>query len=435
MTPRATTYAVVILLVTLGVIFVLVGESGVSTGVYLPDQPTSTPEPTIGPSPTPLPDPSVENWQENAPGQLTYIARPESRVQLLYNTTTLETFVRGMGAELPPADDPYPLLTALQSLRDSFEEQIAELGLSAGPEALDGPATELVGGVPFSRLRVRLDPQTDGEGNPFSGLDLVIGLIDRPGDEVEVIQYRLQGAPDPAIYQDFRAWLAVKAAELAGSESGDEAAPEEEPAEDATEEPSGEAGDEGAGATATPTAEPTPVAMAPGEAAGPWSEVAEGVLLYTADPAITAQVAYRSMPVQAFIADNGFATPAADDEAPMLDLLTQLRDSLAAQLGPQGVELGAETDEGPAVVVLAGQPAARLRIRLPAQTLAGGQPFPGMDLVIILIDVGDEQLTAIQYTYQGAPEASVYPAFETWLDEHVAAIAVPDPAAAQETDG
>ena len=261
MASRASIAAGGILLISLVVVFALVANNGVSTGVYLPDQPTHTPAPTAGPSPTPLPDPAVENWQESTPGRLSYVPRPESGAQVFYNVTTLEEFAGNLGID-PPADDaPMPALNILQTMREGFEEQIAELGLDAGPEAIDGPATVLVNGVPVSRLRIQLDA-AETESGPFPGLDLVIGIFDRPGDEVQLVQYRLQAPPDPAIYNDFYAWLEARVVELSGAEAtetptGDEATdePEAEGEDAAEDEPSGDAETPSEDAETAPTVE------------------------------------------------------------------------------------------------------------------------------------------------------------------------------------
>ncbi len=442
MASRASIYAVVILLVTLGVVFVLVGDSGVSTGVYLADHPTNTPAPTAGPSPTPLPDPAAENWQETVPGQLVYTAKPESSAQIAHSTSTLDAFVQGMGMETPPADAPYPALSALETLRDGFEEQMAELGLSGGPDAFDGPSIELVNGVPVSRLRVRLDAQPNGQGGQFPGLDLLIGVIERPDDEIEIVQYRLQETPDPAIYRDFRAWLEANVVDLSGGAAETEA----ETAGEATEEPDADAAEEApaeaAPATITPTEEAAAGAPPAGEETaevagaadqGPWTEVAEGVLMYAADPTLFAQIAYRSMPVSEFVTGSGLDAPAEDAGTPMLDLLMQLRETFAGQLAAQGLTPPEDAFAGPEATQIAGKPAARLRFTAPPQTPENGQPFPGLDMEVILVDVGDGQLAAIQYTYQGAPENSVYDAYATWLEENAARVTVPAPA--QETGG
>src|SRR5690606_30150129 len=141
MASRASIAAGGILLISLVVVFALVANNGVSTGVYLPDQPTHTPAPTAGPSPTPLPDPAVENWQESTPGQLSYLPRPESGALVFYSVTTLEEFAGSLGVDPPAEDAPLPALNVLEGMRASFEEQIVELGLDAGPGAIDGPAT------------------------------------------------------------------------------------------------------------------------------------------------------------------------------------------------------------------------------------------------------------------------------------------------------
>lgn len=455
MASRASIYAVVILLVTLGVVFVLVGDSGVSTGVYLADHPTDTPAPTAGPSPTPLPDPAAGNWSETVPGQLVYTARPESSAQIAHSTSTLNAFVQGMGLETPVAGNPYPALSALETLRDGFEKQVAQLGLTAGPDTFDGPSIELVNGVPVSRLRVRLDAQPNSQGGQFPGLDLLIGVINRPDDQIEIVQYRLQETPDPAIYRDFRAWLEANVVELSGAaevetgadaaetpgaaeatpaeETQDEEASAEEtpvavaPAEETAavaEEPEGApetaANEETAGETAEETAEAS--------SEGPWTEVAEGVLMYTADPMLFAQIAHRSMPVAEFVAGSGLSAPAESTEAPVLDLLTQLRETFARQLAAQGLTLADDAFTGPDELEIAGRPAARLRFTAPAQTPENGQPFPGLDMEVILVDAGEGQLAAIQYTYQGAPENSVYDAYATWLEENAARVTALAPA-------
>lgn len=419
MASRASISAVVILLVSLAVVFILVGNSGVSTAVYVAGQPTSTPAPTVGPSPTPLPDPAVEHWRETVPGQLTYLPQPDSPAQVFYSVMTLEEFTSGLGVEPPPADAPFPQLSVLETLRDGFEEQIAELGLNAGPDALDGPAIELVDGVPFSRLRIQLDAQETTSSGLFPGLDLVIGIFDRPGDEIQLVQYRLQATPDPAIYQDFRAWLEAKAVEFSGGEAEAEAMevePTEAPAAaEATAVPTEEPADSGAEAPSTEEAA-APATADDTAASDPWNELVPGVLIYGANPAVAAQIAYQSMPVAEFIEGSGLEPPAADADAPMIDLLAQLRETFTEQFAAQGLTLVDDAFAGPEAITVAGKPAARLRLVAAPQTLASGQPFPGLDIAIILVELPDDQLAAIQYTYQGAPEASVYAEFQTWLD-------------------
>lgn len=155
--------------------------------------------------------------------------------------------------------------------------------------------------------------------------------------------------------------------------------------------------------------------------------------MYAADPTLFAQIAYRSMPVSEFVTGSGLDAPAEDAGTPMLDLLMQLRETFAGQLAAQGLTPPEDAFAGPEATQIAGKPAARLRFTALPQTPENGQPFPGLDMEVILVDVGDGQLAAIQYTYQGAPENSVYDAYATWLEENAARVTVPAPA--QETGG
>jgi len=104
MASRASIYAAVILLVTLGVVFVLVGDSGVSTGVYLADHPTNTPAPTAGPTRPRCPIPRARTGKRPFRGSSSYTAKPESSAQIAHSTSTLDAFGAGMGMETPPAD-------------------------------------------------------------------------------------------------------------------------------------------------------------------------------------------------------------------------------------------------------------------------------------------------------------------------------------------
>ncbi len=205
---------------------------------------------------------------------------------------------------------------------------------------------------------------------------------------------RLQETPDPAIYRDFRAWLEANVVDLSGG------AAEAETAGEATEEPDADAAEEApaeaAPATITPTEEAAAGAPPAGEETaevagaadqGPWTEVAEGVLMYAADPTLFAQIAYRSMPVSEFVTGSGLDAPAEDAGTPMLDLLMQLRETFAGQLAAQGLTPPEDAFAGPEATQIAGKPAARLRFTAPPQTPENGQPFPGLDMEVILVDV------------------------------------------------
>ena len=100
MSMRSQTIAIAVLLVAVGIIFLLVGNAGVSTGVFLPE-PTLTP---IPPTATPLPDPAADHWSESAPGQVAYTADAERSAQIAYQTMPLDTFIEQRQLEAPAED-------------------------------------------------------------------------------------------------------------------------------------------------------------------------------------------------------------------------------------------------------------------------------------------------------------------------------------------
>src|SRR5690606_8873750 len=122
-----------------------------------------------------------------------------------------------------------------------------------------------------------------------------------------------------------------------------------------------------------------------------------------ANAAITSQIAFTSMPVEELATGTGFETDAAAASPPMLALRVQLRETLAGQLETQGLTISDDAFDEPEATEVAGKPAARLRLTAAPQTPASGQPFPGLDIAIVLVELPDGQLAAIQYTYQGAP--------------------------------
>ncbi|MBN1202325.1 MAG: hypothetical protein JXJ20_10760 [Anaerolineae bacterium] len=247
MTLRPHVLTIAVLLAVTGLVFILVGSGGVSTGVFLPD-PTHTLTPTPSPD-VEAPQGSADHWTEMAPGQFVYAPDPdvpvsESSAQIGYQIVALEAFWEQVGIEAPAEDAPYPLLDVLEQMRAAFESQIDELGLVMGPDDLQGPMIELFGTVPIALLRVQIQPQVSPSGQPFSGLDLVLGLVERGEGEINAIQYSYQAEPDPVIYADFRAWLTENAADLAGlteEESEAEAEATEETEPEATEEVEAEA--------------------------------------------------------------------------------------------------------------------------------------------------------------------------------------------------
>jgi len=261
MTLRSQTAALAVLFVALAVIFLLVGDAGVSTGVFLPE-PTLTYTPTIAPTATPGPDPGAANWTEAATGRWTYSGPSGAAASINFETINLDEFITGTGLTAPAADAPYPLLDVLGQLSETLQTQATDAGLTFEADAFSAPIIEIVGETPVALMRATVQSQTRQDGQQFRGLDLVQALIDQGGGDVTFVQYVLQGAPDDAAYGDFRAWLEANAATLyekpAEEEGTGEATPTEGEATPAPEEPTGE---QSTPATeqpqATPEAQPT----------------------------------------------------------------------------------------------------------------------------------------------------------------------------------
>lgn len=257
MTLRSQTAALAVLFVALIVIFLLVGDAGVSTGVFLPE-PTLTYTPTVAPTATPGPAPGAANWAETTPGQWTHTGAGVA-ARINYQTVKLDEFITGTGLTAPAADAPYPLLDLLSQLSESLQAQATDAGLTLEPGAFSGPIIEIVGETPVALMHARVQPQTRQDGQQFLGLDLVQALIDQGEGDVTFLQYVLQGPPDEGVYGDFRAWLEANVATLyekpAEEEDTGEAAPAEGEATPAPEEP---AGDETA-----PAGQPTPAPEQP----------------------------------------------------------------------------------------------------------------------------------------------------------------------------
>jgi len=204
---------------------------------------------------------------------------------------------------------------------------------------------------------------------------------------------RCKRRPDPAIYRDFRAWLEANVVDLSGGAA--EARPLARRTRSRTQDAAVESArrssarhdnaDREAAAGAPPAGEET--AEVAGQPIKARTEVAEGVLMYPLTPTLFAQIAYRSMPVSEFVTGSGLDAPAEDAGTPMLDLLMQLRETFAGQLAAQGLTPPEDAFAGPEATQIAGKPAARLRFTAPPQTPENGQPFPGLDMEVILVDV------------------------------------------------
>jgi len=272
MTLRSQTVALAILFAAFAIVFLLVGDAGVSTSVYLPE-PTLTYTPTSTPTPTPLPEPVAANWTEMQAGQWYYQGPQEVNARINYTAIALEDFVTRTNLTPPPDDSAYPLIDVLGQMRDNLQKQATDAGLSVGEDAFSGPVIEVIANVPVTLLHLRLQAQDRPSGEPFPGLDLVEAFVERQDGRVTFVQYILQGEPDLLVYRDFRAWLVEHMDRLTGA--ADEAAQGEEgaaasatpaatPAAETSEESEAPAGEttvtpEAAAVSATPVAESTPV--------------------------------------------------------------------------------------------------------------------------------------------------------------------------------
>ncbi len=352
MMPRSQIAALAVLLVGLGVVLVLVGDAGVSTGVFS----TATPVPTSTPSPTPLPEASADNWAASAPGQLAYSADPNINAQVVYQTAASLDELAGLtGLEAPAADDPYPLITMLTKICDELTTQATDFQLALAPDAFTGPAIEIVGNVPVASMRVQVGPQTTGDGQEFAGLDLTQMFIQHPDGQITFLQYVLRGEPNRVVYADFRAWLSTNitdivaqsanvppqgtpatAAPTAATEVPGEGTPEatqeaattpetteevtpeateevvvtpaltEVPQAAVTEEVTPEATQEAVVTPETTEAAEvviTPDASAPTTPQEKWMELAPGQVMYTANP--SAFIQYTAAPLDEFATGMG----------------------------------------------------------------------------------------------------------------------------------
>ncbi|GIV81178.1 MAG: hypothetical protein KatS3mg051_0532 [Anaerolineae bacterium] len=241
-------------------IFLLVGDAGVSTGVYLPE-PTLTYTPTSTPTPTPLPDPVAANWTEMQAGQWYYQGPQEVNARINYTAIALEDFVTRTNLTPPPDDSAYPLVDVLGQMRDNLQKQATDAGLTIGEDAFNGPVIEVIANVPVTLLHLRLQAQDRPSGEPFPGLDLVEAFVERQDGRVTFVQYILQGEPDLLVYRDFRAWLVEHMDRLTGAAEGETstATPAAETPEEGASPAEATVTPEAPAASATPVAESTPV--------------------------------------------------------------------------------------------------------------------------------------------------------------------------------
>ncbi|HVO69093.1 MAG TPA: hypothetical protein VMT24_03545 [Aggregatilineaceae bacterium] len=463
--------AFAVLLVALGLVFVLVGDAGVATRVFLPE-PTLTYTPTVGPTPTPLPEGNAGNWAEEQPGTLTY-SDSSIPARILHETMKLDDFVQQNQLQPPPQPAPFSFLELLDQIRASLGDQAASLGLAVTPDTFTGPVIELVNSTPVALLRTTIPPQTESSsGQGFQGLDLTLMFIDRGGGEVSLVQYQLQGEKNLVAYNDFMAWLTDNMADLSGQAPettgtpGTESATSQPAAGTGTPAPEMTGTIKAPGASATPqppaaTATPAPqtsatpssaegaAPQAAAESATPapeanavvtgtpvapaetWSEIQRGQLINITNP--NATIEYAQVPLSYLAMQLGMDTSGGAASLTPMDILNKMRSDFETQIAGMGIALDPSAIEGPVTEDFGGVPVSYIHTVVPPSTSSTGNPLQGQEFVLGLIDLGDGNLRGINLFYQGDPDPAIYTDFQAWLEVNAPKLAKPDQAAATPT--
>ncbi len=445
MTLRSQTIALVGLFVALAVVFVLVGNAGVSTGVFLPE-PTVTYTPTVGPSPTPVPEGTAGNWTEVGTGQLSYAGTGGQQATIQYQMLSLADFVASSsGLQLPPDGTALPELDVLTQIRDQIKDQMDQLGLVAASDTFTGPLVEKINGIPVTLFRFAVGAQPRSDGNMFNGTDTALILIPA-GDQYMLVQYQLPGPPDATVYNDFLAWLGANAADLvatvatptpAAAEFGTPTEPAATP--EATEtSATPEATEAAPTAEESATPEPTTAAAAVPSStnrSGDWAEAQPGQWTNTANP--NAIILYNQSTVPEFAQNMGVDVPdTADTQAAIDTLLQSARDQLQAQIDQLGISVDAENFVGPQTDTVNDVPVSYIHIASSPETLSDGTANQMQELAIAMIDIGDGQIRVVNLIYQGEPDEGLFNSFMTWIGDNIALLTTPDavvPTAVPET--
>jgi hypothetical protein len=481
-----TVAAFAVLIVALGLVFVLVGNAGVATRVFLPEA-TLTYTPTVGPTPTPLPQGNAEKWSEEQPGTLTY-ADSSIPARILHQTMTLDDFIQQNQLQSPTQTAPFSFLEVLDQLRASIEDQAASLGLAVTPDTFTGPEIELIGNTPVALLRATIPPQTEATGGQqFPGIDLALVFVDRGNGEVSLVQYNLQGEKSLVAYSDFMAWLIANMADLSGQAPETTGTPGGTPGtESATPQPGAETGTpvpEATGTVAAPAGSATPVppvestteatvapqppaaaatpapegsatptaaegaapqaaaetatpipeanAATPGTPVAPadtWSEIQRGQLINITNP--NAMIAYAQVQLSDLAVQLGMDTSGGAASLTPADVLDKMRSDFETQIAGMGITLESNAIEGPVTKDFGGTPVSYVHMIVPPRTSSTGTPLPGQEFVLGLIDMGNGDFRAINLLYQGDPDPAIYADFQAWLEANAARLAKPDQAAA-----
>lgn len=189
-------------------------------------------------------DAALAKWQELQPNTFQYMPDTSLNVRIATNQAPVDQLASQIGLSTPLRESPVVLLDILGELRAGYEQSLEQDGLQAGPDAITGPAVELVSDVPVAFLRFTLEPQVLLDGTDFAGVDLFVGLVDDGTGQVTIVQYEFRGESNPTVYADFRAWLAAKVTEWVAADEepaddadadapADEETPADEPADDA----------------------------------------------------------------------------------------------------------------------------------------------------------------------------------------------------------
>lgn len=487
MMPRSQTIALVVLFVTLGLVFAVAAEVGVSTKVFTPQSTlTSTPTVTLSPTPTPGADVRAKNWTEVQPGSLTYAPRPDLQTfPLTYQTMTLDSFVQQNNGTPIPAGTKYPLVEAMNQFRAELEKQVEQYGLVVAPEALTGPDIDVIGSEQVVRVRITVAPQT-ASGQEFPGLDMTELLVDTGGGNILSILYRMPGVEDPKAYADFQAWVEVNLADLVKKA---EATPTPGTGTPGTETTPAETPNPAAATPGTPAAEsgtPVPTTLlptaagaatlppTPAETVQPTAEavtsvpatqaatpeatpVAEAPTAVPATPEATPQatteattvaltpgqkwveqtpgevvyasnpkatIGYGALPLSEYAARQGVQVPTGQTLT-ITDLLTQMKTNIMQMFQTNQIVLETNGFEGPQTEVFNGVTVTYLHLSLKTQTTAGGQSISGQELFLGVIDLGGGQVQLVIFANQGEPDPAIYADFKTWLSDNAARLSIP----------
>jgi hypothetical protein len=141
-----------------------------------------------------------------------------------------------------------------------------------------------------------------------------------------------------------------------------------------------------------------------------------GQVLYAPSP--TAGIMYGAVPLDEFAIGSGVEMAEGAPLPTAETILTTVRAGIEAELEEGAITVEEENFEGPSTEEIDGVPFIYLRVTALAQTTPDGQELPGQDVVIGLIETGENRLTVVRFISQG--DAAVYADFREWLEENMA---------------